>query len=163
MVAVIMLSFILSRTLCQTVAEATCKAHPTLVTTLRTFTTSGPRCGEDSDGASVVTYPQLKTMLSNRDVQLFDVREPEEYQEGRIPDAVNVPLAVVDESMKLSPEQFQQRYNVKAPGKDDNNIVFYCRSGNRSYKALSMAQQLGFTRARHYKGGYSEWAEKEGK
>lgn len=30
-------------------------------------------------------------MLSNRDVQLFDVREPQEYQEGRIPDAVNVP------------------------------------------------------------------------
>lgn len=41
--------------------------------------------------ASVVTYPQLKTMLSNRDIQLFDVREPDEYQEGRIPDAVNIP------------------------------------------------------------------------
>lgn len=111
-------------------------------------------------------------MLSNRDVQLFDVREPQEYQEGWIPDAVNVPrryhpdnscfsgaslfipsslcwwipVAMVDESLKLSPEQFLQRYNVKAPEKDDNNIVFYCRSGNRSYKALSMAQQLGFTR-----------------
>lgn len=55
-------------------------------------------------------------------------------------------MAVVDESLKLSPEQFQQRYNVKAPGKDDNNVVFYCRSGNRSYKALTMAQQLGFSR-----------------
>lgn len=58
-----------------------------------------------------------------------------------------IPVAVVDESLKLSPEQFQQRYNVKAPEKDDNNIVFYCRSGNRSYKALTMAQQLGFTRS----------------
>lgn len=54
MVAVIMLSFILSRTLCQTVAEATCKSHPTLVTTLRTFTTSGSRCGEDSDGGKII-------------------------------------------------------------------------------------------------------------
>lgn len=41
--------------------------------------------------ASVVTYSQLKTMLSKRDVQLFDVREPHEYQEGRILDAVHMP------------------------------------------------------------------------
>lgn len=113
-------------------------------------------------------------MLSKRDVQLFDVREPHEYQEGRILDAVHMPrkfypscktafsiflaifshfslcwgisVAVVDESLRLPPDQFQQLYNVKAPAKDDHNIVFYCRSGNRSFKALSAAQQLGFRR-----------------
>lgn len=42
----------------------------------------------------MVTYPQLKTMLSNHDVQLFDVREPHEYQEGRIADAVNMPCKI---------------------------------------------------------------------
>lgn len=52
--AVIMLSFILSRTLCQTVAQATCKSPPTLVTTLRTFTASGSRCGEDSGGGKIL-------------------------------------------------------------------------------------------------------------
>lgn len=41
--------------------------------------------------ASVVTYQQLKTMLSNHDVQLFDVRNPDEFQAGRIADAVNIP------------------------------------------------------------------------
>lgn len=68
MVAVIMLSFILSRTLCLTVAEATCKSHPTLVTTLRTFTTSGPRCGEDSDGGKIIlinVYVQVKFEVQN--------------------------------------------------------------------------------------------------
>lgn len=39
----------------------------------------------------MVTYPQLKAMLSHCDVQLFDVREPQEFQEGHIPDAVNIP------------------------------------------------------------------------
>lgn len=57
-----------------------------------------------------------------------------------------IPVSVVDESLRLSPELFQQRYDVRAPGKDDHNIVFYCRSGNRSFKALSAAQQLGFHR-----------------
>lgn len=44
-----------------------------------------------STPASVVTYQQLKTKLSNHDIQLFDVRNPDEFQAGRIADAVNIP------------------------------------------------------------------------
>uniref|UniRef100_A0A3Q3W4T3 Rhodanese domain-containing protein n=1 Tax=Mola mola TaxID=94237 RepID=A0A3Q3W4T3_MOLML len=102
-------------------------------------------------------------MLSHHSVQLFDVRNPDEYQAGHIRDAVNIPLGVLDESLKLSPVLFQQRFGAGIPGKDDDNIVFYCRSGNRSSKALFIAHQLGFSRARHYKGGYSEWAQQDGK
>ncbi len=40
---------------------------------------------------SVVTYEQLKAMLANHSVQLFDVRNPDEFQAGRIPDSVNIP------------------------------------------------------------------------
>lgn len=40
---------------------------------------------------SVVTYEQLKVMLANRSVQLFDVRNTDEFQAGRIPDSVNIP------------------------------------------------------------------------
>lgn len=53
-VAVIMLSFILSRTLCQTVAGVNRKSCPTLVTTFRPFTTSSPKCGEDSSGGKII-------------------------------------------------------------------------------------------------------------
>ncbi|XP_040921923.1 thiosulfate:glutathione sulfurtransferase [Toxotes jaculatrix] len=158
-----MLSLVLSRSLCQVATELNRRSCPTLGSVLRTFTTSCPRYGEASDDASSVTYTQLKTMLSNRDIQLFDVRNPDEYQAGRIPHAVNIPLGNLEESLKLSPEAFQQKFEVKAPGKDDDNIVFHCKSGNRSNKALGIAHQLGFSRARHYKGGYTEWAEQEGK
>ncbi|XP_008295701.1 thiosulfate sulfurtransferase/rhodanese-like domain-containing protein 1, partial [Stegastes partitus] len=113
--------------------------------------------------ASVVTYSQLKNMLSNGSIQLFDVRSPEEYQAGHISQAVNIPLGSLEESLRLSPERFQQKFEVKAPVKDDDDIVFQCAKGNRSLKALDIAHRLGFSRARHYKGGYSEWAEKEGK
>uniref|UniRef100_A0A3Q1EA19 Thiosulfate sulfurtransferase/rhodanese-like domain-containing protein 1 n=1 Tax=Acanthochromis polyacanthus TaxID=80966 RepID=A0A3Q1EA19_9TELE len=113
--------------------------------------------------ASVVTHSQLKTMLSNRDIQLFDVRNPDEHQAGRILEAVNIPLGTLEESLQLSPELFQQKFEVKAPQKDDDNIVFHCVKGNRSLKALDIAHRLGFSRARHYKGGYTEWVEKEGK
>ncbi|XP_029002740.1 thiosulfate:glutathione sulfurtransferase-like [Betta splendens] len=160
-VASIMMSIMLSRTVGRVVAEMNCRSYPTFSSVCRTFATSSPTWGEATD--RVVTYSQLKTMLSNRTVQLYDVRNPDEYQDGRIADAVNVPLDTLQESLQLAPELFQEKFKVKAPGKNDDNIVFHCRSGKRSAKALDIALQLGFSRARHYEGGYSEWAEKEGK
>lgn len=159
----IMLSCVLARTFCQVITEANSRSYPTLGSVFRAFTTSAPKCGDASKNATVVTYSQLKTMLSNRDVQLFDVRNPDEYQAGHIPEAVNIPLDTLEESLQLPPARFQQKFEVKAPGKDDGNIVFHCARGNRSLKALDIARRLGFDRARHYKGGYVEWAEKEGK
>ncbi|XP_022050767.1 thiosulfate:glutathione sulfurtransferase [Acanthochromis polyacanthus] len=159
----IMLSCVLAQAFCQVATEANSRLYPTLGLVFRAFTTSSPKCGEASENASVVTHSQLKTMLSNRDIQLFDVRNPDEHQAGRILEAVNIPLGTLEESLQLSPELFQQKFEVKAPQKDDDNIVFHCVKGNRSLKALDIAHRLGFSRARHYKGGYTEWVEKEGK
>ncbi|KAM4718232.1 thiosulfate:glutathione sulfurtransferase [Anableps anableps] len=161
--ALIMLSLLLSRGFCQVLTEFNRRSYPTVASFIRTHTTSSPTCGGTyDDEASVVTPSQLKAMLSNRNVQLFDVRNPDEYQGGHIPQAVNLPLDTVEESLKLPPENFQQKFKVKAPGKDDNNIVFNCRSGVRSSEALGIARQMGFHRARHLKGGYVAWVEQEG-
>uniref|UniRef100_A0A3B3BK68 Thiosulfate:glutathione sulfurtransferase-like n=1 Tax=Oryzias melastigma TaxID=30732 RepID=A0A3B3BK68_ORYME len=159
-----MLSAVVSRGLCQVVTQANLRSIPTFASFARTFTASTPTCGgeKENDEASVVTHSQLKTMLTNRDIQLFDVRDPDEHQEGRIPQAVNLPLGVLEESLQLPPDHFEQRFKVKAPEKEDGNIVFHCRSGKRSFKALGIAHQLGFHKARHYKGGYSQWVEQEG-
>ncbi|KAL3040457.1 hypothetical protein OYC64_011472 [Pagothenia borchgrevinki] len=157
-----MLSYLLSRSFCQVVAEVNRSSYPTFGSVLRAFSTSSPTFGDSSENASVVTYSQLKTMLSSGNIQLFDVRNPDEYQAGRISDSVNIPLGNLEESLKLSSEQFQQTFDIKPPGKDDDNIVFHCKSGSRSSKALDIAHRLGFSRSRHYKGGYSQWAEQEG-
>ncbi|XP_077100170.1 thiosulfate:glutathione sulfurtransferase isoform X2 [Siphateles boraxobius] len=111
----------------------------------------------------VVTYDQLKAMLANHSVQLFDVRNPDEFQAGRIPDSINIPLGQLEESLKLPPQQFQLQFKVKAPKKEDENIVFHCRSGKRSLSALEIAHRLGFSKARHYAGGYIDWEEHEKK
>ncbi|XP_026794047.3 thiosulfate:glutathione sulfurtransferase [Pangasianodon hypophthalmus] len=116
---------------------------------------------EKSDLDSVVTYEQLKMMLANHSVQLFDIRNRDEFLAGHIPDSVNIPLGQLEESLMLSPEQFEKLFKVKAPKKEDDNIVFHCQRGRRSLTALETAWRLGFSRARHYAGGYSEWVEKE--
>ncbi|KAI4888014.1 hypothetical protein NFI96_034677 [Prochilodus magdalenae] len=112
---------------------------------------------------AVVTIEQLKAMLAGHSVQLFDVRNPGEFQAGCIPGAVNIPLGQLEESLQLPPKAFEKRFEVKAPKKEDDNIVFHCRTGRRSLSALEIAWRLGFTKARHYEGGYVEWAEKEKK
>ena len=40
---------------------------------------------------TVVSYEQLRSMLSSKDIQLFDVRNPDEFQAGRIPGSINIP------------------------------------------------------------------------
>ncbi|XP_062842044.1 thiosulfate:glutathione sulfurtransferase [Trichomycterus rosablanca] len=110
---------------------------------------------------SVVSYEQLKTLLTSHSIQLFDVRNQDEFLAGCIPDAVNIPLGQLEESLKLHPDNFEKLFKVKAPKKEDDNIVFHCQKGRRSLTALDIAWNLGFSRARHYAGGYKEWAEKE--
>ncbi|XP_046879363.1 thiosulfate:glutathione sulfurtransferase [Hypomesus transpacificus] len=159
-----MLSYLLSRRTVIIAADTASRLSLGSCGHWLSFRTSTSKSGKPLiDSESVVSYEQLKNMLSNRNIQLFDVRNPDEYLAGRIPDAVNIPLGELEESLKLSPGHFKQTFQVPAPLKDDDNIVFHCKSGNRSVKALGIAYNLGFTRARHYKGGYSEWVEREGK
>lgn len=47
--ALIMLCCVLSRSLCQVVAEVNRRSYPTFGSVLRAFTTSSPTCGEASD------------------------------------------------------------------------------------------------------------------
>ncbi|XP_067107542.1 thiosulfate:glutathione sulfurtransferase isoform X1 [Osmerus mordax] len=159
-----MLSYLLSRRTVIIAADTASRLSLSSCGHWLSFRTSTSKSGKPlTDSDSVVSYEQLKNMLSRRNIQLFDVRNPDEYLAGRIPDSVNIPLGDLEESLKLSPEHFKQTFEVPAPLKDADNIVFHCKSGNRSGKALDIAYNLGFTRARHYKGGYSEWVEREDK
>jgi rhodanese-related sulfurtransferase len=58
---------------------------------------------------------------------LVDVRQPEEFRTGSVKNAVNIPLGEV-----------QKRINEF---KNKENIVVFCRSGNRSGQATSILKQ----------------------
>ncbi|XP_073697481.1 thiosulfate:glutathione sulfurtransferase-like [Garra rufa] len=113
------------------------------------------------DTDDVVTYEQLKEMMSTGSIQLFDVREPDELEAGFIPGATNIPLGDVEQALKLSPDQFRERYGVPKPGLEDSGFVLYCQRGIRSLTALEFARDLGYSKARHYAGGYNEWIQLE--
>ena len=62
---------------------------------------------------------------------IVDVRTPEEYSGGTFKDAVNIPLNTVEENIE------------KFKGKEQ--VVVFCRSGNRSGKAIKILKEHGIT------------------
>lgn len=77
---------------------------------------------------------------------LVDVRTPEEYADGHIPNAINLPVAELPELLDALPNK-------------DQKLVVYCRSGFRAGKAIDYLKSQGYTSLQHLDGDYSGWAE----
>jgi rhodanese-related sulfurtransferase len=91
-----------------------------------------------------VTRDELKQGLADGTILLIDVREPNEFAAGRIPGAVNFPLSTFDPASLPTPT-----------GK---KIVFSCRSGQRTQRAIEMARLGGRRDAdTHYAGSMNDW------
>ncbi|KAG5284863.1 hypothetical protein AALO_G00031350 [Alosa alosa] len=117
--------------------------------------------GDNFETSSTVSISELRRLLAERKVRLFDVREPDEFAEGHIPTAINVPLGELKQAFGLTPDQFAARYGTQLPPPDATNVVLYCQRGRRSAEALDIICGLGYHRARHYAGGYSVWSQHE--
>ena len=75
---------------------------------------------------------------------LLDVRTPEEYDEGHIPGAINLPNETIGEGeLPELPEL-------------DQMILVYCRSGRRSKEAAGKLAALGYTQVLEF-GGIMTW------
>ena len=76
-------------------------------------------------------------------VLLVDVREPNETDVERYPEAFYLPMSVFDAAAIPDPQGRQ--------------VVFACRSGNRSVTASLMAQAAGLPYDAHLAGGMKAW------
>jgi rhodanese-related sulfurtransferase len=82
-------------------------------------------------------------LLGQPGVQWIDVREPAEWQRGRIPGAVLVPL----NTLLIAPRKYLTA----------DNIVFYCAQGIRSAVACEVAAAIGLRDVRNLEGGIQAW------
>ena len=76
---------------------------------------------------------------------ILDVREQDEYDAKHIPDAILLPVGMIDEDTAegVIPEK-------------DSVVLVYCRSGNRSKTASNKLAQLGYTQVYEF-GGINDW------
>ena len=52
----------------------------------------------------------------------------------------------MEEALKMTPDKFLLKYKCPKPSKDDTDIIFHCKKGVRSQKALQIAHQLGYSK-----------------
>lgn len=70
---------------------------------------------------------------------LLDVRTPEEYAEGHLPGARNLPLQSLEGIAAVAPAK-------------DTPLYVYCRSGARSGQATGLLQRMGYTKVTNIGG-----------
>ena len=94
-----------------------------------------------------ITATELERRLSRGDdIQIIDVREPNEYEIARLPDSKLIPLSQVVARMD----------EIDA----SRETVFHCKGGVRSAKAIAALKEAGFTgRATNLKGGITAWSD----
>jgi rhodanese-related sulfurtransferase len=74
---------------------------------------------------------------------VLDVREPEEYEQGHVPGAINLPQA--DLASRLDELPYHRP------------LALICRSGARSLRAAQFLRQVGFEQVMSVQGGTDAW------
>ncbi|MFZ4534852.1 rhodanese-like domain-containing protein [Propionivibrio sp.] len=97
-------------------------------------------------GDSNSLTPTQATMLINREnAQIIDVREPDEYVAGHLPESRNFPAG-----------RLQERAGELDKLKD-TPLILICQSGARSSGACKQLAKLGFTKVHNLDGGINAW------
>lgn len=91
----------------------------------------------------------LDMMNGNANVVYLDVREPNEWNLGRLPNAMHLPRGNLES-------------NIEARVGRDETVVIYCARGNRSALAADTLQQMGYENVSSMAEGFGGWIAIEG-
>lgn len=106
-------------------------------------------CKEDGENKKI-TYEQItaqqakEIMDTQNDYIIIDARTEEEFEDGRIKNAILIPEY-----------EIADRAEEELPNKD-TLILVYCRSGRRSKIASEELVKLGYTNVKEF-GGIIDW------
>ena len=91
-----------------------------------------------------IDYKRMKELISKYPTIIIDVRSEQEFREGHINGAINVPLYRIKSDIP-------KRINDK-----EKYIILYCTSGIRSKKAQNILSDLGYINVYNLISGFSE-------
>lgn len=101
---------------------------------------------QSSEDIKTVPVEEFAQYITQPDVQLLDVRTPEEYAEGHLDGAVLIDFKA---------DGFVEK--AEAQLKKDQPVALYCRGGRRSHMAAEQMLKAGFTRLTELKDGITAW------
>jgi hydroxyacylglutathione hydrolase len=89
---------------------------------------------------------ELRRGAGDKNVQIVDVRAPDEWRRGHLPGAIHIPLAAL-------PDRIAE-LNSAAP------IVLHCKGGGRAAIAASFLQARGMNKVSSLVEGYDGWVKR---
>ena len=98
---------------------------------------------QQAESIGEITADELEARLAAGTVSLIDVRNSSEWEEGRIPGSLNLPLSRLTERLDEVPR--------------DRPLVVHCRSGARAEVAIGMLQSSGVRDILHLSGDFLGW------
>jgi rhodanese-related sulfurtransferase len=91
-------------------------------------------------GLDTISMDNFHKIVDNppQDIMIVDVREPQEYQTGHVPGAINIPRGVIE---------FKIWKHLGYPDNTDYNkkLYLYCKTGGRCTLAARSLRSLGLT------------------
>lgn len=97
-----------------------------------------------------VTPEQVRDMQQrNESVVYLDVREPNEWNLGRLPHAIHLPRGNLETKVEALIDRGQR-------------VVIYCARGNRSALAALTMKQMGYENVASMARGFLGWADING-
>ncbi len=90
-----------------------------------------------------ISVEQANHLIEEGDVTILDIRDPQSFAQGHIPNAVHVTNSNVEEVV--------QNANKKIP------LIIYCYHGNSSQGAADYFANMGFENSLSVDGGFEAW------
>ena len=118
--------------------------HPILVGTFLLLLFLFFRNERTRAGATVGTQ-ELVRLVNKENAVVLDVRDRNEFMEGHIVDAMNIPYASLESRL----DEISQH--------KETPIVIACKMGQHSGAAGTLLRKNGFTNVMRLTGGYTEW------
>jgi len=87
----------------------------------------------------------IKMMNDNENFILVDVREDNEFNNGRIKGAIHIGKGIIERDIHLHIPDY------------DKKVVLYCGGGYRSALAAESLQKMGYTNVISMDGGWKGW------
>lgn len=106
-----------------------------------------PLLNRSAAGSTLLTVTEAVMLMSRKQVVVLDVREPEEFKQGHLQGARNIPLSQLATRV-AELEKFK-----------DKPVLLVCERGNRTRAAVKVLREKQFSALHQLKGGMQAWIE----